>query len=1402
MNPGGFSTSTRIPRTVTELFVDNDVGDPQPLSAFRNVAALVLLGEPGSGKSTLFEQEREAIRDAGHFVTAREFRRMDGGRLRELGGKVLFIDGLDETRAGGKYETGAVDEIQARLLDLGRPIFRISCRAADWFGPVDRLPLTSAALDSSITTLRLDPLTRSDVRSWLSLHDPDLEAAGFMLTADQRGFGPMLDNPQTLKYLYEAVADGGWPATRSETFQRACERLASEHNDEHPRATELVSTADILDIAARLSAIQLLSGAGGISFESDVADPNFVAAAAIAADLATSTGRPVSELRRSVATNLFKTADELRFEPIHRQIAEYLGASHLAELIDNGVISAGRVCAAMASPIGNRVVTDFRGLAAWLCTRSETARRLLIEADPVGMALYGDISEWPAADRRRLFEALVVTARPEDLWGYPEFDEGERRYRDRTAWSFRSLCKPDMLVTIKHQLGSEQRAEVPPHLRELVLRALSEVDEGWRDELTGLATLAERIIFEPATRPAIRLAAIAAYAWLAPSGEATERVLLEFLDAIGAGNIEDPDGDIAGSVLRLLYPETVTPANVWSYLPLLQGRPMQGESWHFWRHVVCDKTPADRLPQLLDGFSADTKRLWPILTSSFTDELPHRLLNRALNEIGGVVAADRLYRWIASVEAHGERRRNSDLSSTLSRWLTDNEPIMRQLRRIWIERTADEDTGLDEKFYLRDLLVGTLPRDFLRWCVARAKERVSSDPLVARAFMREAYSSLPGMHESFGASMEDLRAEIGDDQVLRKLLEQLAAPSSTSAEIESANEEWRQRLDEIHEQHARERRDRQADWLAHLRDHISELGSNTFPAPNLQTMALAYFGLVPEVSEKDTPLERVADLIGDDEEILEVVVGALRDAPHRDDVPTAERTAELAADSKRDWLAYPVLAGLAIREAEGTLDSSVLTEDLRRSAVAIYATTALDRQQRPAWPVLWLCEDPALVLGVCHRCAAAAVKKGDTHLSMLNWLLDIEGLHDELRDFRLRLLKSMSVRLPGTQLSLLDDVLRLVLQHPDSEPLNALIRQKLASRSMTDAQRTRWLTVDLLVNGATATAALEEFIGSKPTNSAELAQFLSVAARPSSYDITFDDDVAAVAALIRIVGRSYPPRDWGRQGEVIRIGPAEEMSSLIQRCINVLGKLATDDAGVALDALMADDRLCTWHDHIAFARHQQLRLHSDVSYTSMSLDDVLDLLRNGPPANVADLHALLCGHLTDLDEYIRGDNSDPWRDFWEDERQQRPSSPRHEETCRDALLRMLRFRLPEGVRAEPEGDHAADKRCDIDVYAKNFKVPIEIKKNTHRDLWTAIHDQLIAKYTTDPETGGYGIYVVLWLGSDIEGYPRHPADRDRPETPDELARRLRRTLAPEQRRRVTVVVLDVTKPGTGGAAAD
>ena len=184
-------------------------------------------------------------------------------------------------------------------------------------------------------------------------------------------------------------------------------------------------------------------------------------------------------------------------------------------------------------------------------------------------------------------------------------------------------------------------------------------------------------------------------------------------------------------------------------------------------------------------------------------------------------------------------------------------------------------------------------------------------------------------------------------------------------------------------------------------------------------------------------------------------------------------------------------------------------------------------------------------------------------------------------------------------------------------------------------------------------------------------------------------------------------------------------------------------------------------------------------------------LTNGPPANPADLAALVDDHICDLASRIHTGDTNDWHQYWNESRGEDPT-PKHEEQCRDSLLSDLRTLLPSRAHAEPEGRYTNGNRSDIKVLFGPYHVPVEVKKQSHPGLWTAIRDQLRSKYTSDPVTGGYGIYLVLWFGPEIS-IPAGPEEA-KPASANDLRRQLVDPLTDEELRMISVRVVDVSRP--------
>ena len=566
--------------------------------------------------------------------------------------------------------------------------------------------------------------------------------------------------------------------------------------------------------------------------------------------------------------------------------------------------------------------------------------------------------------------------------------------------------------------------------------------------------------------------------------------------------------------------------------------------------------------------------------------------------------------------------------------------------------------------------------------------------------------------------------------------------------------------------------DWQKRWQSWLQQHEAEVRTNcpTGVLYELGRMSLGQFRIVAG----DTPEERLRGVLQGDA-LVRLALDAIQDTPKRGDLPSV---AEVAKCKQTYLLATPFAAALEL-SPRPTLD---------RGGTMLALAFRFHSGGLRGWYESVLEAQPALVANTLLAYCRTAFK----HRNFPSFMFLAEPKHAAVtQSVALKLLKAFPPRCSTEDLPELQRLLSAALKYA-RDGLAELVRHKAGLSGMTAMQRVYWLCCGLGLEPANYKEDLIKTL----TGRGEYERMLCAVRLMGGGVLPVNDhlDVEAAAALVEHLGTRWPPSSLSagttaansRFAIVGSVVDAANASAAVMRLIDHLASLSESSATEALGRLAENALLERWQDRLRHALRQQRETRREAEFQYATVPQVLETLDGGNPANSADLAALTTDHLRQLAESIARGNTSAWELFWNLAKELR--EPRDENLCRNALLELLRERLPEGVDAEREGSYAADRRADIRVSYKGFNVPVEIKKSTHRELWTAIGTQLM-EYANDPGADGHGIYLVLWFGP--VGCQK-PPDGEKPETPQQLEDQLQGRLTPEEARKIDVVVLDVS----------
>ena len=1332
-------------RRVKQIQPESSVTDRR-FPDFLHIPNIILLGDPGSGKTFTFKAVSKAEQAA--YFTVREFLTL--GEDSEIKtAETVYLDGLDEYRPRTKDKC-LVDELIKQLGRLGRPKMRLSCRAADWLGQSDLSLFKKYFGNTNFVVLVLQPLTYTEQKAIIVSKGID-QPEEFIKKTEKQGIEPFLENPQTLLMLIDIVKKcGAWPATKKDLFEKSTEILLTEHNRERiDDQSGRYSWQELTEPAGAICASLLISGNRCISL--------------LPADRSSChsfRSVPFTDSEKVRAALLRKAfiAEDPQEETVtylHRTIAEFLGAKWLAKKLENGfpVLRMKNLLLSQGRP-----APELRGLNAWLATISSEYFHVSVPYDPYGILVYGDVAYIPFSQKRSLLENLAELAQ-EDPW----FRE------DWSSHYLAGLSGQEMATSFINVLQDDSSSL---HLKSIILDAIIEGPElpDLKETLEGIILNTHRHIDERYLAldailkavPSVTESAVNLYEKICRKEQGNTKLKMKFVARfyrfLGPGAVCSILMEIAGSSKDL-------PFGVLRNLAL--------------------QIPVRDIPCIMDFFSFHSLNFrYPenrneILVRSFISKLLNHYLSSDCNK-----NSYSLWKWLSSFYEAFHRAAGTD-EKGIRRWLENNKPFVlgmffcqfSQLNEnaecyyfLHVFRRATSHViRADEfvQFVYNAILcrVGKASTKVNTLYESCLKEIFYSEELIANGFFERFYA--------FADKHKYLR------------------PLRTRASLCELGG-WQQRDSIRSLQREQQKRKR---WILNKKLLLKEIDAieRGIHLNYLKFLAGLYFGHAQDDDENLLPRQRLKKLVG--EKIYLATLKGFKAFLQKADLPSPRQIAKVAVQNKYYSWWYAAVAGMD----ELWLDKGELS-DIPRAIIESVFALALDLLFDSTVTKLpqrrWLDEIykkyPEIAEKVYREIITVELEARTAHRRLIDFLVE-----KNTRTFSGRLSYELLKKFPNARPTNVSLLIIAALSDEKLHPKMEILAERILNSrgKVKKEQRALWLSAGFLLNCDKFQDNWRRYFRSRKWTIWPFRKMF-VDLKIGTDDACLDISITQLKDCIVLFGRHYPFRERPNKVSNGNKNPWDA-AEFINLLISLIASRPDEEASKTLKELAKITALKSYRDFIKHSAAQQALKRLEASFRPPNWDETTRALGKGEPANIADLFSILLDQLNYAKISIKNSNTDPYTAFWHCDSHARIQEPEVEDICRNRLLEFLEPALKKlNIRLEPEGHMAKDKRADIVcLYSTSLKLPIEIKRDTHRDLWTACKNQLERLYARDHEAKGYGIYVVFWFGKNRKGsIPKPPKGTARPMNPEQLEDTLNSLIPVDRRHRLKAVVIDVSGP--------
>ena len=978
------------------------------------------------------------------------------------------------------------------------------------------------------------------------------------------------------------------------------------------------------------------------------------------------------------------------------------------------------------------VPASLRGLHAWLAWHSPSLAEQVIAGDPMGVIEYGDADSLTPSQGRALFHALR------------RLSKTNPRFRDWSEYRSGGLVQSELLPEVRAAVAG---SDVEFGLRLLVLQALkrSPLIAALTDELTSLL-LSTSDAFANRSEAGDRLVESGApldwpsmFVTLLEQGtDDSVRLVSELMNEIGYHRFGDA---LLLDMVRAQFDRTERTVGVFFSLER--------------------ELPDDRLDVLIDGVADHARALGrphERREDGAMTDLLYALLARRLTLPALDVA--KLWSWMEPFDERNGYQRET--RQEVARIFEADETLRRALQRHVLLDLPGEKSLWQRNWRMSERSAGLLPSE--------------SD-------IRALLDTLEEGDDRWRDVVAIARHGPDNGAPVRAAAARFAAGDAEATEwlaglAEHVVPEWQ--IEQ--EKRARERREkRDAEWTEHranFAEHVEELRRGDYGY--VVNPAKAYLKLFQDMGDEATDgPTRLAEWLGPDlrDAALSGFDAFLKLDPPQ---PSATEIVESHAQGRRWAAGYIIVSGLAERQRTGQGFDDLPDErlmaglfELRHTRiddhagiVGLEALLSDQLRRRGAYDsALRQFFEPQLAARLQHVDGLYAFMRGEEDSASaqtlaLEWIGRFPHMSGE------------------AEAEILD---RLLGTGEGRETLRSIVRERRAL-DLSDERRRTWDAVGIIVDFAETLRSLDAGRDIEPELIWHLRARLGDRRHGGQHTQLHVPQLAWAIATFR------PLHPAVRRPNTVTTGDtnAWDATDYISALINRLGDDASAEATEALVDLR-DAPADGYTEVLRVAVAEQKRKRVEAEWQSPGLNTVITAVTDQAPTTAAQFLAVMVEELGVIQAKIRGSDVDWYRDFLSDDR------PATEEHCRDTIIKMFGD-LPFGIKALPEGQLADSKRCDILCMLGDMVIPIEIKGQWHRDIWTAADRQLDLLYAND-HRAERGIYLLLWFGRAAAKAPKAPPGGvPPPQTASELRDALASLSVSTGDGRTEIIVLDITRP--------